>query len=222
MIVRDEETNISKCLSSVAGLFDEIVVVDTGSTDRTRGDCPGVRARVFDFVWVDDFAAARNAALARAKGDYAFWLDADDVVDPPERERIKALLGGLRPGDDAAYVSGARAIRSPTATAGRRSSTISGCSLCDRMCRWTYRVHEQILPALRRANVPVRWTDVTVRHTGYSDPALRERKLQRDEKILQDDLAARPGEPFVLFNSGARSPSSARTGQGRSTTCGRA
>src|SRR5271165_2721248 len=67
----------------------------------------------------------------------------------------------------------------------------------------SYAVHEQILPALRRANVPVRWTDVTVRHTGYSDPALRERKLQRDEKILQDDLAARPGEPFVLFNLGS-------------------
>ena len=45
--------------------------------------------------------------------------------------------------------------------------------------RWTYVVHEQILPALRRVNVPVRWTEVTVRHTGYTDPALRERKLQR-------------------------------------------
>ena len=63
MIVRDEETNISKCLSSVAGLFDEIVVVDTGSKDRTRQIAREFGARVFDFVWVDDFAAARNAAL---------------------------------------------------------------------------------------------------------------------------------------------------------------
>ena len=52
--------------------------------------------------------------------------------------------------------------------------------------RWTYAVHEQILPALRRVNVPVRWTVVTVRHTGYTDPALRERKLQRDCKILSE------------------------------------
>ena len=51
--------------------------------------------------------------------------------------------------------------------------------------RWTYRVHEQILPALRRANVPVKWTEITVRHTGYTDRALRERKLQRDGKILE-------------------------------------
>ena len=69
--------------------------------------------------------------------------------------------------------------------------------------RWTYRVHEQILPALRRANVPVRWTDLTVRHTGYSDRALRARKLVRDARILRGELDERPDDPFVLFNLGA-------------------
>jgi hypothetical protein len=62
-------------------------------------------------------------------------------------------------------------------------------------------VHEQILPALRRVNVPVRWTEVTVRHTGYTDPVLRERKLQRDWKILDAELSERPEDPFVLFSS---------------------
>ncbi len=69
--------------------------------------------------------------------------------------------------------------------------------------RWSYAVHEQILPALRRANVPVRWTDITVRRTGYTDPALRLRKLRRDHKILEAGLAERPDDPFVLFNLGA-------------------
>jgi tetratricopeptide (TPR) repeat protein len=69
--------------------------------------------------------------------------------------------------------------------------------------RWTYRVHEQILPALRRANVPVRWTDLTVRHTGYVDQALRARKLERDQKILQAELTESPSDPFILFNLGA-------------------
>jgi tetratricopeptide (TPR) repeat protein len=69
--------------------------------------------------------------------------------------------------------------------------------------RWTYRVHEQILPALRRAGIPVRWTDLTVRHTGYSDRALRTRKLVRDARILREELEERPDDPFVLFNLGA-------------------
>jgi len=64
--------------------------------------------------------------------------------------------------------------------------------------RWNYCVHEQILPALRRANVPVRWTDVTVRHTGYTNRALRLRKLDRDAKILREERAERPDDPFLL------------------------
>ena len=69
--------------------------------------------------------------------------------------------------------------------------------------RWTYRVHEQILPALRRAGIPVRWTDLVVRHTGYVDVALRARKLERDTRILLEELKDRPDEPFILFNLGA-------------------
>ena len=69
--------------------------------------------------------------------------------------------------------------------------------------RWTYRVHEQILPALRRAGVSVRWTDLTVRHTGYVDRALRDRKLERDTRILKRELEDRPDDPFILFNLGA-------------------
>ncbi len=102
MIVRDEEKNLPACLGSVRGLFDEIVVVDTGSQDRTREIAQEFGARVFDFVWVDDFAAARNAALARATGDYAFWLDADDVVDPAQRESLAELLAGISPNDPSA------------------------------------------------------------------------------------------------------------------------
>ncbi len=69
--------------------------------------------------------------------------------------------------------------------------------------RWTYRVHEQILPALKRAGVPVEWTDITVRHTGYSDRALRFRKLERDCRILREELAERPDDAFTLFNLGS-------------------
>lgn len=202
MIVRNEEANLPACLASAQGLFDEVVVVDTGSTDRTAEIARSFGARVFDFVWVDDFAAARNAALARATGDFAFWLDADDVIDPPEREKLKAVLGRLGEGGEAAYV--VRCACDPDSDGG-------GATVVDHIrlfpvrgdVRWSYRVHEQILPALRVAGVPVKWTDVVVRHTGYTDRALRRRKLERDEGILRGELEERPDDPFVLFNLGS-------------------
>jgi len=203
MIVRDEERNLPTCLASIRNLFDEIVVVDTGSTDRTREIAREFGARVFDFVWVDDFAAARNAALARATGDYAFWLDADDVLDPPQRVKLQELLDGLRPGDEAAYVVRCKCDPGPNGDGGQTVVDHIRLFPVREGVRWTYAVHEQILPSLRRVNIPVRWTDVTVRHTGYTDPALRERKLQRDCKILESELAERPDDPFVLFNLGS-------------------
>jgi len=203
LIARDEENNLPHCLQSARGLFDEIVVVDTGSRDRTKEIALEFGAKVFDFVWVDDFAAARNEALARATGDYAFWLDADDVLDPPQREKLQALLGGLGVKEEAAYVVRCACDPAPDGTGGETVVDHIRLFPLREDVRWTYRVHEQILPALRRAKVPVRWTDITVRHTGYVDTALRARKLDRDTKILRRELEDRPNDPFVLFNLGA-------------------
>jgi cephalosporin hydroxylase/glycosyltransferase involved in cell wall biosynthesis len=203
MIVRNEENNLPACLESARDLFDEIVVVDTGSTDRTVEIARSFGARVFDFVWVDDFAAARNTALARATGDYAFWLDADDVIDPPQRERLKLLLQSLTLANEAAFV--VRCACDPDGSGGGGETVVDHIRLFPLRgdVRWTYRVHEQILPSLRQVQVPVRWSDVTVRHTGYTDAALRRRKLDRDAKILGEELEDRPSDPFVLFNLGS-------------------
>ena len=73
----------------------------------------------------------------------------------------------------------------------------------DPRIRWRYRVHEQILPAVRRTNGTVRWSDVTIRHVGYIDPALRRSKLERDLRLLRAEAADHPDDPFVLFNLGS-------------------
>ncbi len=204
MIVKNEDANLSTCLESVRGVFDEIVVLDTGSRDRTVEIARSFGARVFDFVWVDDFAAARNAALARARGDYAFWLDADDLIEPPERGKLETLIGQLRCGGTMpAYVVRCSCDPGPDGAGG--DTVVDHIRLFPVLegVRWTYRVHEQILPALKRAGVPVQWTDITVRHTGYSDRALRFRMLDRDSRILREELAERPDDPFTLFNLGS-------------------
>ena len=202
MIVRDEERNLMACLDSVRGIFDEIVVVDTGSKDRTKEIALEYGARVVEFAWIDDFAAARNVSLANATGDYAFWLDADDVIEPPERQKLEALLKAL-PGDQKhAYV--VRCASDPDLAVKSGHIVVDHVRLFPLLesVRWTYRVHEQILPSLENLQIPLAWTDITVRHRGYAETGVKERKRQRDWNILLKELAEYPNTPFVLYNLG--------------------
>jgi GT2 family glycosyltransferase/predicted O-methyltransferase YrrM/predicted Zn-dependent protease len=201
MIVKNEEANLPDCLRGLGDLFDEIVVVDTGSTDGTKAVAESLGATVYEFPWVDSFAAARNAALGHATGQWAFWLDADDRLDDANRARLQALLGSL-PGHDAAFVVKCRCVPSEP---GGTATVVDHVRLVrlGPSVRWEYRVHEQLLPSLRRAGYDVRFTDVTVDHVGYTDPALRGKKLERDLRLLHLEDAERPGEPFTLFNLGS-------------------
>jgi len=89
MIVKDEERTLARCLDSVQGVADEIIVVDTGSTDRTKEIAAQYTDRLYHFNWVDDFSAARNYSFSLATQDYMMWLDADDWLKP---EDLAALL----------------------------------------------------------------------------------------------------------------------------------
>ena len=120
-----------------------------------------------------------------------------------EKDKLQAILERLRAGDQAAFVVRCACDPSPDGTGGDTVVDHIRLFPIREDVRWVYRVHEQILPTLRRAGVPVKWTDLTVRHTGYVDRALRARKLDRDTKILNRELEDRPNDPFVLFNLGA-------------------
>ena len=96
MIVKDEEKVLKRCLESVKPLVDEMIIVDTGSRDNTPTLAKGLGAKVFDFAWVDDFAAARNYAFSLAAGDYLLWLDADDFISPENAERFEKLRADLK------------------------------------------------------------------------------------------------------------------------------
>ncbi|MHA6484569.1 glycosyltransferase [Paenibacillus sp. strain BS8-2] len=103
MIVKDEEESLGRCLSSVRDVVDEIIIVDTGSKDRTKEIAASYGAIVYDFEWINHFAAARNYAFEQATQPFIMWLDADDVVEPEDQARLKALKEGH--GDDFPYDS---------------------------------------------------------------------------------------------------------------------
>ena len=100
MIVKNEEDVLARCLDSVKDLVDEIIIVDTGSKDRTKEIAHTYTDNVFDFVWIDDFAAARNFAFSKAKCMYCMWLDADDVILLKDQEGFQRLKETLSPETD--------------------------------------------------------------------------------------------------------------------------
>lgn len=104
MIVRDESPVLARCLDGVSVFADEIVIVDTGSVDDTRQIALRYTERVYDFPWIDDFSAARNASYSHATMDYVMWIDADDVVSPEDAERLKQLKKTLPPETDVVYL----------------------------------------------------------------------------------------------------------------------
>lgn len=98
MIVKNEEKVLRRCLDSVADLVEELVIVDTGSTDATKQIAAGyANAKVYDFEWVDDFSAARNFAFSKATQEYIYSADADEVLDEENRERFRLLKEALLP-----------------------------------------------------------------------------------------------------------------------------
>ena len=91
MIVKDEEKVIGNCLSSIHDLVDEIIIVDTGSTDKTKEICKLFTDKIYDFEWNYDFSSARNYSFSHATSDYIMWLDADDILKEEDRIKLKKL-----------------------------------------------------------------------------------------------------------------------------------
>ena len=89
MIVKDEEKFLENCLESVKNCVDEIIVVDTGSTDRTIEIARSFDAHVYQHPWENDFSKHRNQSLSHAHGDWIFWIDADEVLEPGGGEIIR-------------------------------------------------------------------------------------------------------------------------------------
>lgn len=199
MIVRNEEANLPACLDSIDGLFDELVIVDTGSTDDTVKIARGYGARVPTFRWCDDFSAARNFGLGRVKSDYVFRLDADDRLFSGHRKRLSRLFQQLDRNRPAAFFCRVHAAE-PDGSTG----------LLDEHRLWPNRpalrfhgrIHERIRLAEDAPGVPVYQSNVRIDHHGYADPALHRLKLERNLRVLEMECAAGVVDPIVVFDMG--------------------
>ncbi|HEY8346562.1 MAG TPA: glycosyltransferase [Symbiobacteriaceae bacterium] len=202
MVVRDEERDLPRCLDSVRGLVDEIVIVDTGSKDQTVAVARRYGAVVRQISWQNDFAAARNASLELATGDWVLVLDADEVLLPEETHVLPLLLSD--PGTEGYFLTVKNLLGSP-ADPQYQCDPVFRLFRRRPAYRFVGRVHEQILPVIQAVNpqAVVRHSPLTILHYGYLDEYVRaQNKRQRNIRLLEASLAARPGDPFLLFNLG--------------------
>lgn len=200
LIVRNEEAFLPQCLRSVRDLAHQIVVVDTGSTDRTVAIAREFGAEVHSFTWRDDFSAARNAALEHARGDWILALDADEELLPDQHSLLREALA--KPG-----ILG---YRIPLENVGAEAE---GDAFVPRLFRnapglfYVSRVHEQVFSSLLvRAE---EWGLTTalggprLRHHGYRADLVRDRdKTRRNLQLLEQAITEMPGEPNLLMNLG--------------------
>jgi tetratricopeptide (TPR) repeat protein len=191
MIARDEARCIERCLASARPWVDEMWVLDTGSSDATVAIAQRCGARVAHFEWVDDFAAARNAALALGDAQWCVVLDADEWV-----EQGGGAIAALR--TQAAGFIGQVSVASAFDTSQGAVDVAPSWlpRVLPRGVRYAGRVHEQPQSALPRQRLAV-----GIGHDGYRD-AQRATKLGRNQRLLQLALAAQPDDAYLRYQLG--------------------
>lgn len=196
MIARDEEASIGQAIKSALALVDEVIVVDTGSRDNTRIIAEGYGARIIDCEWRDDFAAARNAALEEAFGDWILVLDADERLQP------------MRPIDFQRLLNVDRVIGYRIEVAGRPGGPGASADRPVRLfrnhpeARYRYPIHEQIVPALAALaaaqGLVIQDADLILVHAGSARDRANE-KRDRNLRILRRAIQDFPAEPYFEY-----------------------
>lgn len=179
MIVKNEEDVLKRCLESIKDVVDEIVIVDTGSTDNTKRIAKEFTDKIYHFNWIDDFAKARNCSFSKATKDYILWLDADDVVLPKDRELFKDLKENLDKNTDIVmmkYNCGFDDNGNPTLSYYRERLIKNFKNY-----KWIGRIHEVIPP-----NGNIIYSDIAITHKKIheNDP---NRNLRIFEKMIKDN-----------------------------------
>jgi tetratricopeptide (TPR) repeat protein len=191
LIVRNEERFLGDCLRSIQDVADEIVVVDTGSTDRTRHIARNLGARLYDFPWTDDFSAARNHALDRARGAWILYIDADERLRPCDADDLRVQLS------DPAYVAYRVLLHArPNLTPYWEMRLFRN----DPSIRFRGVMHENIWPGITayraRRGGKVGRTRLVLDHKGYEGD--QQHKHRRNLPLLSRALREDPTRVFVL------------------------
>lgn len=186
MIVKNEEQTIERCLLSVKGIVDEIIIVDTGSTDKTKEIVSNFSDKVYDFEWINDFAAARNYAFSQATQEYILWLDADDVFVPEDQELFLSLKSSLsREFDIVSMLYNLGFDQYGKVTFQRRRNRLVKR---EKNFRWIGAVHEYLEVYGNNFNSAIAVTHLPLSHDSDRNLRIYEQRLQKGEQFTPRDL----------------------------------
>lgn len=194
MIVKNEERKLDECLRMARGFADEIILVDTGSSDRTVSIAEKHGISVHHFDWIDDFSSARNESLKHARGKWIVWIDADDRLYPDQHFKIKQL----------AATEPDRAYNFLLKNDGFESSQCYQLRMFPNRpdIRFERPVHEQVATSIARIGLPVETRDVVLIHTGYNTETVVNAKKKRYIAMMEKWLQTNPDDMAIRYQLG--------------------
>lgn len=198
LIVRDEQELLPGCLQSVRGLWDQLCVVDTGSTDATVAIAQEAGAEVIHHPWSDDFAAARNVGLAEARGDFIVFLDADERACPEAIAQWRAAAA------DATVGAATVVMRNRLPNGHVREMPLLRAFRRDPSIRFRHAIHEEIVTDvsayLVRTGRRMVHLPAVIEHLGYQrERAVAKNKRERDVRILRGCVERDPADLYSWF-----------------------
>jgi tetratricopeptide (TPR) repeat protein len=200
LVTRNEETKVGRAIRSVQGIADDVIVAETGSTDRTADIAQGLGARVIPFAWDDDFSAARNFAIAQAKGDWILWLNPDEELVPEAHEPLRTIIGS--PGDAFGYLARVQSL--PRGDRPDQFVETWDLRLYRRRpdLRYVGRLHPSFAPELAKTvaeeGLHVSPSALLIRQHAYTS-TLDASKLRWAVRLLERELRDRPGQLHYLI-----------------------
>lgn len=194
IIVKNAEATIARALDSLKGFAEQIIVVDTGSTDQTPQTCSRFGAELHFWKWTDNFSEARNYALDRIRTDWVIQLDADEQLDEDSCADILPLLanpiiGGIHTQIWNVLDGGIESEHQYTRIFRRHSSI-----------RYQGAIHEQIAGSIRQAGFEIIDSPVIIRHFGYAEHSPE--KIERNTNLLRKELAVNPYDVWLSYHLG--------------------
>lgn len=198
MIVKNEEKNIEKCLKKIVKYGYEIIVVDTGSKDRTKDIACKFTDNVYDFQWCDDFSGARNYAISKATNNFILTIDCDEFVESFDKDELEKIILENRN-----KVGRVNIINYIDSNGNENLYRERVSRIFDKnLYKYEGTIHEQLVAA-GNEKIEVYSVPINIKHYGYTfEEVSRKDKIKRNIKILKKELAIKGLNPYILYQLG--------------------